>query len=77
MGFLQKAKENAEMVWEKNTIEDESQAASTGTRLLRSVIQKSKKAHGYALLANIETAAAYLLYVISKVSMQRTSSKIS
>ena len=77
MGFLQKAKENAEMVWEKETIEDESQPASTGTRLLRSVIQKSKKAYGYALLANIETAAAYLLYVISKISMQRTSSKIS
>lgn len=59
------------MIWAKegqDTGGNESQPASS--RLLHSVIQKSRMAHGYCLLANIETAAAHLLYLVSEVSLK-------
>lgn len=71
MEFLQQAKANADMIWAKedqDTEGNESQPASS--RLLHSLIQKSRIAHGYCLLANIETAAAHLLYLVSEVSLQ-------
>jgi hypothetical protein len=69
--FLQQAKANADMIWAKedqDTGGDESQPVSS--RLLHSVIQKSRMAHGYCILANIETAAAHLLYLATEVSLQ-------
>ena len=71
MKFLRQAKENADTIWSKEDQDiggDEFQPASS--RLIHSVIQNSRMAHGYCLLANIETAAAHLLYLVSEVSLQ-------
>jgi hypothetical protein len=56
------------MIWAKEDQDTEENESLPG-RLLHSVIQKSRMAHGYCLLANIETAAAHLLYLVSEVSL--------
>jgi hypothetical protein len=74
--FLQQAKENAVLTWAKenqDTGEDDSQS-NTSSKLFRSVIRKSRMAHGYCMLANIETAAAHLMYLVNQVSLQGTPS---